>query len=61
MAPRSIKDIFDILKFDINTFEDNYLKNIDEICSHPKDVLILNMNLLSENLIRTLRERLFAE
>ncbi len=61
MAPRAVSEIFVYLNSDLNTFECNFLKNLEEICSHPKDIIIHNLNSMKENVIRSLRERLFFE
>ena len=57
MAPRTLGEIFSFLISDIENFECNYLKSIEEIYSHPKDEIITHFNSsVDESCIHNLRE-----
>ena len=62
MAPRTLGEIFSFLISDIEIFECNYLKSIEEMYSHPKDEIITHFNIsVDESCIHNLRESLFGE
>ena len=61
MAPRTLGEILSFLTSDIVNFEYNYLKHIEEIVSHPKDLIIQNFSSVPESSVRSLRESLFVE
>ena len=61
MAPRTIGEIFSFLNSDTANFSVSYIGFIDEICSHPKDLLFQSFSSVQECDIFKLRECLFIE
>lgn len=61
MAPRSLGEIFSVLKSDNGTFIINYIEVIQEICSHPKDSILQEFATVNDSTVFSLREQLFIE
>ena len=61
MAPRSLRDIVSDLTNEENQFDTAFIKNINEIFSHPKDQINQELTSLSDKTIFDLRESLFLE
>ncbi|MBY0580086.1 MAG: hypothetical protein K2P53_00160 [Rickettsiales bacterium] len=60
MAPREIGELFLTIQSSNNILE-NYIINVEEICSHPRDVIIYGFSQFKEAEVFKLRVELFQE